>query len=79
MGVVEGVQKEAKAEPLTIASLGVLYEQRYRKFLRVAEAIVGELELAHDVVQDAFARVIRSRFEFRGEGDIEGWVWRARL
>jgi RNA polymerase sigma factor (sigma-70 family) len=70
------VQGEAEAEPVTIASLGVLYEHRYRKFLRVAEAIVGEFELAHDVVQDAFARVIRRRFEFRSEGDVEGWVWR---
>ena len=42
----------------------------------MAEAIVGDGELARDVVQDAFARAIRSRFDYRGEGSLEGWVWR---
>lgn len=60
----------------TLAALSEIYEQRYRRFLRVAEAIVGEAELARDVVQDAFARLIRSRDEFRGEGSLDGWVWR---
>jgi RNA polymerase sigma-70 factor (ECF subfamily) len=60
----------------TIGSLGALYQRRYHRFLRVAEAIVGDPELAHDVVQDAFARAIRGRFGFRGEGDLEAWVWR---
>ena len=61
----------------TVAELERLYTRRYARFLRVAEAIVGDVELARDVVQDAFARVIRSRFDFRGEGTLEGWVWRA--
>jgi RNA polymerase sigma factor (sigma-70 family) len=65
-----------ETEQVTIASLALLYEHRYHRFLRVAEAIAGEPELAHDVVQDAFARAIRGRFGFRGEGDVEAWVWR---
>jgi RNA polymerase sigma factor (sigma-70 family) len=64
------------ADGATIASLALLYQRRYHRFLRVAEAIVGDSELAHDVVQDAFARAIRGRFGFRGEGDLEAWVWR---
>ena len=60
----------------TIAALGALYERRYHRFLRVAEAIVGDVELAHDVVQEAFARAIRSRSAFRGQGNFDGWVWR---
>jgi RNA polymerase sigma factor (sigma-70 family) len=64
-------------ETATVAALGRIYQQRYPRFLRVAEAIVGDPDLAHDVVQDAFARAIRSRFDFRGEGSLDGWVWRA--
>jgi DNA-directed RNA polymerase specialized sigma24 family protein len=75
-GVVGDVGSSAPEEgTASIASLGRVYQRRYPRFLRVAEAIVGDPDLAHDVVQDAFARAIRSRFDFRGEGTIEGWVW----
>jgi RNA polymerase sigma factor (sigma-70 family) len=65
-----------KLERPTIAALGRLYEQRYHRLLRVAEAIVGDADLAHDAVQEAFARAIRSRKSFRADGTLEGWVWR---
>ena len=61
----------------TLAALERLYTHRYARFLRVAEAIVGDVELAREAVQEAFARLIRSRFDFRGEGALEGWVWRS--
>jgi RNA polymerase sigma factor (sigma-70 family) len=70
------VEDDTAAGGATIGSLTLLYEQGYHRFLRVAEAVVGDPELAHDVVQDAFARAIRGRFGFRGEGDVEAWVWR---
>jgi RNA polymerase sigma factor (sigma-70 family) len=74
--VVEGVGREGLSELATIEALGDLYQRCYHRYLRVAEAIVGEVELAHDVVQEAFARAIRGRSEFRGTGSVEGWVWR---
>jgi RNA polymerase sigma factor (sigma-70 family) len=58
-------------------ALTAIYERRYHRFLRVAEAIVGDVELARDAVQDAFARLVRRQDEFRGEGTLDGWVWRA--
>ncbi len=61
---------------MTLEALESVYAARYHRFLRVAEAIVGDADLAHDAVQDAFARAIRSRFEFRGEGSVDGWIWR---
>jgi RNA polymerase sigma factor (sigma-70 family) len=70
------VGKRDKLDQPTVAALGRLYEQRYHRLLQVAEAIVGDAELAHDAVQEAFARAIRSRTTFRGEGTLEGWVWR---
>ena len=27
-------------------------------------------------MQEAFAHAIRSRFDFRDEGSLEGWIWR---
>lgn len=63
-------------EPLALAALSEIYKRRYARFLRVAEAIVGDVDLARDAVQDAFVRLIRSRQAFRSEGSLDGWVWR---
>jgi RNA polymerase sigma-70 factor (ECF subfamily) len=60
----------------TVAALEQLYRSRYQRFLRLALALVGSREAAADVVQEAFARALRSRLEFRGEGSLESWVWR---
>lgn len=53
-----------------------LYRERYEHFVRVATAVVGDPDVAHDVVQDAFATAVRKRRSFRGEGPLEAWVWR---
>jgi len=63
-------------EAAALEALGEAYKRRYVRYLRVAEAIVGDSELARDVVQEAFARLVRSRSEFRGEGSLDGWAWR---
>jgi RNA polymerase sigma-70 factor (ECF subfamily) len=60
-----------------IGELERVYRSRYRDFLRVARAIVGDEEGAHDAVQDGFAAAIRHRGSYRGEGPLEAWVWRA--
>jgi RNA polymerase sigma-70 factor (ECF subfamily) len=60
----------------SIAALEQLYRTRYSRFLRVALANVGSRELAADVVQEAFARALRSRQSFDGRGTLESWVWR---
>ncbi len=60
---------------LTVEALEGLYRARYRRFLNVAFAVTGDLELARDAVQDAFAKAIRGRFGFKGSGTAEAWVW----
>ena len=60
----------------SVEDLGELYRRLYHRYLRVAEAIVGNLEGANDAVQDSFARAIRGRFQDRGPGSLEAWVWR---
>jgi RNA polymerase sigma factor (sigma-70 family) len=59
-----------------VAEIEEAYRAGYRRFLRVAIAIVGDEEAARDAVQEAFARAIRSRRGFRGDGNLEGWLWR---
>jgi len=53
-----------------------LYRARYRQFLRVATAIVGDEAAGHDAVQDGFALALKECRSFRGDGSLEGWVWR---
>jgi RNA polymerase sigma factor (sigma-70 family) len=61
------------AEP---TELEALYRTRFRAFLLSVTALLGDGEEALDVVQDAFARALRRRSSFRGDGDLEAWVWR---
>ena len=56
---VPHVDSERSAEGTTLATLAALYEDGYRRYLRVAEAIVGDVEIAHDAVQEALARAQR--------------------
>lgn len=60
----------------TIGAIEDVYRRRYPRFLRVARAALGDEDRARDAVQETFARAIRSRFDFRGEGSLEGWIWR---
>jgi RNA polymerase sigma factor (sigma-70 family) len=59
-----------------LAELEALYRRDYRRFLRVASAILRDETRAVDAVQDAFASAIRRQRQFRGEGPLEAWVWR---
>jgi RNA polymerase sigma factor (sigma-70 family) len=65
----------AQTGPFT-GELEDLYRGRYRHFLRVATAIVGDDASGHDAVQDGFAQALREQQSFRGEGPLEAWVWR---
>ena len=60
-----------------LRELEALYRSRYDRFARVATAIVGDVDRAHEAVQDGFADAIRSRRTYRGDGPLEAWVWRA--
>ena len=60
----------------TIVEIESLYRARYRQFLRVATAIVGDEAAGHDAVQEGLALALKERRSFRGEGPLEGWVWR---
>ena len=57
-------------------ALEQLYRDRYRTFRDVLAGIVGSHDLAREVVQEAFARALRERRSFRGDGSLEAWVWK---
>jgi RNA polymerase sigma-70 factor (ECF subfamily) len=56
-----------------------LYRQRYGRFRDGIATITGSYDSARDVVQEAFARALRKRASFRGEGTLEGWIWKIAL
>jgi RNA polymerase sigma-70 factor (ECF subfamily) len=56
-----------------------VYGRRYQSFRGALAGIVGSYELAHDVVQESFARALKSRDDFRGDGPIEAWIWKIAL
>jgi RNA polymerase sigma-70 factor (ECF subfamily) len=62
-----------------LADIEGLYRRDFARFVRVARALVGEEQLALDVVQQAFVRAVDKRRSFRGRGPLEAWVWRIVL
>jgi RNA polymerase sigma factor (sigma-70 family) len=53
-----------------------IYRTRLPELWRVAAAISGSREAAPDLVQEAFVRAVRRIDSFRGDGTLEGWLWR---
>lgn len=41
--------------------------------------LTPDRETARDVVQEAFAVALSKRRQYRGEGTLEGWVWKIAL
>jgi RNA polymerase sigma factor (sigma-70 family) len=59
-----------------LADIEAVYRLRFPQFCVVAAAILRDRETARDVVQDAFAKAVRTRREYRREGPLEAWLWR---
>jgi RNA polymerase sigma-70 factor (ECF subfamily) len=62
-----------------LMEIEAIYRGRFPYFVQVARAIVGDTERAVEAVHDGFASAIQSRANFRGDGPLEAWVWRAVL
>jgi RNA polymerase sigma factor (sigma-70 family) len=61
------------------AELETLYRKRFPVFVRCATAVLRDGDAGLDVVQEAFARALRRRKTFRGDGSLEAWVWQIVL
>src|SRR6266571_4514801 len=60
----------------SLSQIEALYRRDFKRFLRVATAVLHDEDRAFDAVQDGFAAAIRERRRFRGEAPLEAWVWR---
>jgi RNA polymerase sigma factor (sigma-70 family) len=59
-----------------LAAIEAAYAGGYRGYLRLAAAVSGHNDRAADLVQEAFARAVRARGSFHGDGSLEGWIAR---
>lgn len=53
-----------------------VYRARGRDFYRYALATTNDPELARDAVQEGFARALRARRGYRGNGVLDAWIAR---
>jgi RNA polymerase sigma factor (sigma-70 family) len=65
-----------RREGASLAAIEAAYRDGFERFATVAASIVGSQAGARDAVQDGFAAAIRNRRQFRGDGSLEGWLWR---
>lgn len=66
---VDGVEAEIEA----------VYGHAFARMRRAVYTFVHDWEEAAEIVQDAFAQAWVERASFRGEGSLEGWIWRIAL
>ena len=62
--------------PASLTAIERFYTERYPQLVRVATAIVGDVELARDVVHDAFVSALVARGAVRQATSLEAWLWR---
>jgi RNA polymerase sigma factor (sigma-70 family) len=65
--------------PASIEDLERLYRERFHVFRDGLASVGGSRDAAREAVQEAFARALRDRRKFRGDGSLEAWVWRIAL
>lgn len=60
-----------------------VYRSRYVAFRNTLAILTGSSDSAREVVQEAFARALARRQDFRAddsrEGSLEAWIWRIAL
>jgi RNA polymerase sigma factor (sigma-70 family) len=64
------------AETSVWLELESLYRSDFAQFVRVARAVTGDPDSALEAVQEGFADALRNAGKWKGEGPLEGWVWR---
>ena len=62
-----------------VAAIERAYLDGYRRFLRLAVAMLGDVERGRDAVQEAFALALRARGDLRRLDRLNGWLWRTLL
>jgi RNA polymerase sigma-70 factor, ECF subfamily len=66
-----------KRSGAALADIEAVYRARFAEFCSVAAAILRDREAGRDAVQEAFAKAVRNRHDFRRDGSLDAWLWRA--
>jgi RNA polymerase sigma-70 factor, ECF subfamily len=61
---------------LSLDEIESIYRRRGADFFRLAFARTGDVEAAREAVQEGFAKAIRARQTYRGDGSVEAWIAR---
>lgn len=56
-----------------------VYRRRYEAFGRAIACLTRDHDSAIEVVQEAFARALAQRDQFRGDGPLEAWIWKIAI
>ena len=59
-----------------VSAIEQSYRDSYGRFLRLAVAMLGDVDRGRDAVQEAFARALRSRGNLHRVESLDGWLWR---
>jgi RNA polymerase sigma-70 factor (ECF subfamily) len=60
-------------------ALEALFASAFVPMRRAAYSVVRDWDESEELVQEAFAIAWARRREFRGEGSLNGWIWRILL
>jgi RNA polymerase sigma factor (sigma-70 family) len=60
----------------SLADIEAVYRKCFGEFCSVAAAILRDREAGRDAVQEAFAKAVRTRRDFRSDGSLDAWLWR---
>jgi RNA polymerase sigma-70 factor, ECF subfamily len=58
-----------------VAQLGELFERHHRRLFNFYLRMMGNRQVAEDLVQETFMRMLRYRHTFRGEGEFAAWMF----
>jgi RNA polymerase sigma-70 factor (ECF subfamily) len=56
-----------------------VYRRRYEAFASAIACVTRDRDSAIEVVQEAFARALARREQFRGDGPLEAWIWKIAI
>jgi RNA polymerase sigma factor (sigma-70 family) len=59
-----------------LAKLGQLFERYHVPLFEFLSRVTGDRQVAEDLVQDIFVRILKYRATFRDGGSFETWVYR---
>ena len=65
-----------RADNDLVAAIEQAYRDDYGRFLRLAAAMLGDVDAGRDAVQETFARGLRERQKLRHDDRLKGWLWR---